>query len=420
VKRSFTKTDFWRDDLDFAEFYAPLGQAAKTAVGFFWKSGWAFVLGYFISAMIQAFVPKGKLTPYMGGSDARSVSLATIFGAISSSCSFAALAAARALVMKGAHFVAAVAFMFASTNLVIELGILILIFLGWQFLAAEIIGGLVLIVISRFLMKLTYPSRWMEDARRKVEESGSTGEEEFDWRQRIRRAEGWRMVGHKFVGEWGMVWEEIVIGFTVAGFVAVLVPDAFWKTIFLADQASQNPMDFFIVLQNSMLAPFVAAATFIGSMGNIPLATVLNGSGVLFAGIMGFIYSDLMVPPLVEINARYYGWRVALYIAGVMYVSIVLTALMLHYSFAIFGLTPDSIRVVEDVAQFKLDYTFWMNVAAVALVVALGWLNRSWHRHNEDDGMDMPGGGKIKRAFALIAVLVVLLGLVAYILTNII
>jgi len=370
--------------------------------------------------MIQAFVPKGKLTPYMGGEDAKSVSLATIFGAISSSCSFAALAAARALIMKGAHFVAAVAFMFASTNLVIELGILILIFLGWQFLAAEIVGGLVLIVISRFLMKSTYPSRWMESARQKVEESGSSEEEEFDWRQRIRSAEGWRTVGHKFVGEWGMVWEEIVIGFTVAGFVAVLVPDAFWQTIFLAERASQNPMNFFIVLQNSLLAPFVAAATFIGSMGNIPLATVLNGSGVLFAGIMGFIYSDLMVPPLVEINARYYGWRVALYIAGIMYVSIVLTALILHYSFAILELSPESTRVVEDVAQFKMDYTFWMNAAAVVLVAALAWLNHSWHRHNKDKGMDMPGGGKVKRAFALIAVFVVLFGLVAYVLTNII
>ena len=127
--------------------------------------------------------------------------------------------------MKGAHFIAAVAFMFASTNLVIELGILILIFLGWQFLAAEIIGGLVLIGISRLLMVWTYPKDWMEDARQKVEKEADTEEDNFDWRDRIQSAEGWRLVGHKFVGEWAMVWEEIVIGFTVAVFVAVLVPD---------------------------------------------------------------------------------------------------------------------------------------------------------------------------------------------------
>ncbi len=134
------------------------GEATKTAVGFFWKAGWAFVLGYYVSGMIQAFVPKGRLTPYLGNPGFKSLSLASVFGAISSSCSFAALATARSLVLKGAHFVAAVAFMFASTNLVIELGILILIFLGWQFLAAEVIGGILLIGISSLLIRLTFPS----------------------------------------------------------------------------------------------------------------------------------------------------------------------------------------------------------------------------------------------------------------------
>jgi hypothetical protein len=155
-----------------------------------------------------------------------------------------------------------------------------------------------------------------------------------------------------------------------------------------------------VVLENALLAPFVAAATFIGSMGNIPLATVLNSSGVLFVGIMGFIYSDLMVPPLVEINARYYGWRVSLYIAAVMYVSIVCTALILHYAFALLDVTPESARAVKDIAQFKLDYTFWMNLAAVGLVGGLSWLNRSWHRRNQEEAMEM-GGGWIKKTMAL-------------------
>jgi uncharacterized membrane protein YraQ (UPF0718 family) len=392
------------------EFWSAFGEAAKTAIGFFWKSGWAFVLGYFISAMIQAFVPKGRLTPYLGGSDVKSVSLATLFGAISSSCSFAALATARALVMKGAHFVAAVVFMFASTNLVIELGILILIFLGWQFLAAEVLGGLVLIAISRFLIMWTYPKAWMQEARDKVEEDAGSQEDDFDWRKRIKSAEGWRLVGHKFTAEWAMVWEEITIGFTVAGFVAVLVPESFWKAIFLAEKAAAQPLSFPMVLENALLAPFVAAATFIGSMGNIPLATVLNSSGVLFAGIMGFIYSDLMVPPLVEINARYYGWKVALYIAAVMYVSIVCTALLLHYAFAFLAVTPESARAVKDVTQFKLDYTFWMNLAALGLVGWLAWLNRIWHRRNQAAAMDM-GGGRIKKTAAWIAVGVLSIGI---------
>lgn len=232
----------------FPEFLSSVGEAAKTAAGFFWKSGWAFVLGYFISAMIQTFVPKGRLTPYMGSADIKSVGLSAFFGAISSSCSFAALATARSLVMKGAHFVAAVAFMFASTNLVIELGILILIFLGWQFLAAEIIGGIVLILISRQVVVWTYPKAWLEKARKKVEDDSGSDSEDFDWRERIRSAEGWRIVGHSFVDEWAMVWEEIAIGFTIAGFVAVLVPETFWKSIFLAETAAENPLSFFLVL----------------------------------------------------------------------------------------------------------------------------------------------------------------------------
>jgi uncharacterized membrane protein YraQ (UPF0718 family) len=185
------------------------------------------VFGYFISAMIQAFVPKKKLTKYMGEPDLQSISLATIFGAASSSCSFAALAAARALVQKGAHFIVAVAFMFASTNLVIELGVLILIFVGWQYLAAELIGGIVLIAVSSVIIRLTYPKKWISEARKKVsEESAEKGS--FNWRKRIQSREGWFLVGQKFGDDWAMVWEEILIGFTVAGFVAVLVPASFW------------------------------------------------------------------------------------------------------------------------------------------------------------------------------------------------
>jgi uncharacterized membrane protein YraQ (UPF0718 family) len=345
--------------------------AVKTSLGFFWKAGWAFVLGYFISACIQVFVPRDRLARHMGGGGPSDISLATAFGAISSSCSFAALAAARALLQKGAHFVATVAFMFASTNLVIELGILILIFLGWQFLVAEIVGGLVLIAVSSLLIRATYPKDWIDKARDQASEAGSDEGEKFDWRKRIRSPEGWAMVGRRFVMEWQMVWQEILIGFTLAGVIAVFVPDEFWRALFLAELAAANPDSFLIVLENAAVAPFVAAATFIGSMGNIPLATVLSSGGVMFAGIMGFIYSDLMVPPLVKINAKYYGWRVALYIAVVMYLSILVTAITLHYAFLLAGITPEAPRQVAEIVHFKVDYTLYMNVAAIAGVAGL-------------------------------------------------
>lgn len=173
----------------------------------------------FVCGMIQSFIPKKGLTKYMGKPNAKSIGLATIFGAASLSCSFAALSAARALVQKGAHFIAAVAFMSASTNLVIELGILISIFLGWQYLAAEIIGGLILIVISSIFMKIFYPVNWMDEARKKVEDEMNEEYDDFDWKKRIGSKEGWFMVGNRFVSEWKMVWEEILIGFTIAGFM---------------------------------------------------------------------------------------------------------------------------------------------------------------------------------------------------------
>jgi uncharacterized membrane protein YraQ (UPF0718 family) len=400
-----------------SDFWITYGEAAKTAAGFFWKSGWAFVLGYTISAAIQAFVPKERLTARMGGADFESVGLATLFGSISSSCSFAALSAARALVQKGAHFVAAVAFMFASTNLVIELGILILIFLGWQFLAAEIVGGLLLIAISSMLIRLTYPRAWLEAAREKVEEEADTEEENFDWKERITSFEGWCRVGNNFANEWGMVWQEILIGFTLAGFIAVFVPASFWQALFLSEAAAENPDNFWIVLENAAVAPFVAAATFIGSMGNIPLATVLNSGGVLFAGIMGFIYSDLMVPPLVKVNAKYYGWRVALYIAAVMYVSIIITAIILHYGFYWLDMMPESAREAGDIAQFKLDYTFYLNVLALILAAVMLWLRAKHRQMNAEDGGHEHGGGGIgvQDVVTGVAILVLIGGGIAFV-----
>ncbi len=400
--------------MEFIELY---GESAKTALGFFWKAGWAFVMGYFISGMIQAFVPKTELTRYMGKANFRSIWLSTFFGAASSSCSFAALAAARSLVKKGAHFVAAVAFMFASTNLVIELGILILIFLGWQFLAAEIIGGLILIAISSMLIRLTYPKEWLEEARKKVEGEDEVTDEDFDWKERIKSKEGWQLVGHKFVNDWKMAWEDILIGFTIAGFVAVLVPKSFWTMLFLVD--AQHLPAWIVAIENALVAPFVAAASFIGSMGNIPLATVLSENGVLFAGIMGFIYSDLMVPPLVHINAKYYGWRVALYIAGIMYVSIVITALVLNGLFSFFGIIPESERAIADITQFKIDYTFWMNLVFVFIAAWLVWQNRKYLKVHEMKMMQMEGGGALKRGIVYLFILINIVGLAAYLYTRI-
>jgi len=390
-------------------FLSHYGDASLTALGFFWKAGWAFIFGYLISSMIQVFIPKGKLTPYMGDTDFKSISIAAIFGSASSSCSFAALAAARALFSKGAHFIAAVAFMFASTNLVIELGILILIFLGWQFLAAEIIGGFLLIAISSILITLTYPKKWIDEARNKVEEE-SDEDGDFNWKERILSRKGWLMVGNRFVMEWKMVWEDILIGFTIAGFMAVFVPRSFWTAIFLNNYSGILPA-WIITIENAVVAPFVAAFTFIGSMGNIPLATVLNSNGVLFAGIMGFIYSDLMVPPLVRVNSKYYGWKVALYIALIMFISIVLTAFILDTIFTFMGILPQSGKAAGDIARFKLDYTFWLNILFLIVAAIMVLFHRKFMKmKNRDNGNSTDYIG-VKKLLIYLFILIMCAGL---------
>jgi len=184
------------------------------------------------------------------------------------------------------------------------------------------------------------------------------------------------MIGRRFLMEWQMVWQEILIGFSLAGMIATFVPRSFWQSLFLTSRIDAGPASFLVVLENALVAPLVAAATFIGSMGNIPLATVLSSGGVMFAGIMGFIYSDLMVPPLVRINAKYYGWRVALYVAAVMYASIVVTAVGLHYLFLVAGVIPESTRQVAEIVQFRVDYTLFMNAGALFVVGVLLWLAR--------------------------------------------
>ncbi|MCH2449438.1 MAG: permease [Gracilimonas sp.] len=187
------------------------------------------------------------------------------------------------------------------------------------------------------------------------------------------------------------------------------MPESFWSALFLAEV--QDLPNWVVAIENALIAPFVAASTFIGSMGNIPLATVLNENGVLFAGITGFIYSDLMVPPLVHINAKYYGWRVALYIAGVMYVSIVATALILNGLFSFLGIVPESARVVSEITQFKIDYTFWMNIVFTFIAGVLIWLNKKYLQNHEMKMMKMEGGGKIKKIAVSLFILINLIGL---------
>jgi len=347
-------------------------EAATTTVGLFWMAFWAFGLGYLISSMIQVFVTRERMKKSMGEAGASSVGLGTFFGFISSSCSFAALATTRSLFAKGAGLVPSLAFLLASTNLVIELGIVIAVFLGWQFVVGEYVGGVLLILLMWLVVKLTLPSKLAESAREKAREAeeSDTDEKIPDWKELIRSKDGWRRVASRYVMEWHMVWKDVTIGFTVAGIIAAFVPRSFFQALFIG--SGQTEPAFWDVLLQSLVGPIAAFFTFIGSMGNIPLAAVLFDNGVSFAGVMAFIFSDLVVLPVLRIQAQYYGWRMALYILGVFLVILVSSAVLMHYGFAALGLLPEAAtaRSVTDREFFSFDYTFVLNLAFIALSAA--------------------------------------------------
>jgi len=358
-------------------FLESWAEAAYTAVGLFWMAFWAFGLGYLISSMIQVFVTRARMKRSMGDSGPKSVALGTFFGFISSSCSFAALSTTRALFSKGAGLVPALAFMLASTNLVVELGIVIAIFLGWQFVVGEYVGGVLLILLTWLIVKLTASTALVDEARSHAEDQEGAADESEDppdWKERVTSRDGWREVAETYVAEWKMVWKDVTVGFTVAGAIAAFVPSTFFETLFVG-AGSREPRVWEVIAQ-SVVGPVAAFFTFIGSMGNIPLAAVLFGHGVSFAGVMAFIFSDLVVLPVLRIQAKYYGWKMALYLMAVLLAVLVTSAVLLHYGFDLAGALPDptSVRSVTDRDHFSIDYGFFLNLAFLGLsAVFLGW-----------------------------------------------
>jgi uncharacterized membrane protein YraQ (UPF0718 family) len=358
-------------------FFDRWGDAAYTTLGFFWMAFWAFGLGYLISSLIQVFVTQERMKRAMGEAGPKEVGLATFFGFISSSCSFAALATTKSLFRKGAGFVPSLAFLLASTNLVIELGVIIAIFLSWQFVVGEYVGGVLLILFSWLFVRLTRPKRLIEAARDHLGKPQAAAEDLPDWQERVRKTDAWRKVGKRYRMEWRMVWKDVTIGFTVAGIAAVFVPPEFYETLFIGTGDGAATYGFFQILEHILIGPLVAFLTFIGSMGNIPLAAVLYDNGVSFAGIMAFIFSDLVVFPVLRINARYYGWRMSFYILATLSFALIGSALLLYYGFDLLGQLPtrgDGPKIV-DRTFFQLDYSFYLNAAFLLISAGLGWLS---------------------------------------------
>ena len=390
-------------------FLTTWNQAATTTVGLFWMAFWAFGLGYLLSSMIQVFVGRKQMQQTMGDSGAKSVGLGTLFGFISSSCSFAALATTRSLFAKGAGLVPSLAFLLSSTNLVIELGIVIGIFLGWQFVVGEYIGGVLLILLMWVVIRATLPRKLEQEARDNARSAEQSDDEEdsADWRDLILSREGWQQVASRYVMEWHMVWKDVAIGFTVAGIIAAFVPRSFFEALFVG--AGKADATFWELFLQALVGPVAAFFTFIGSMGNIPLAAVLYDNGVSFAGVMAFIFSDLVVLPVLRIQAQYYGWRMALYILAVFLFILVASALLMHFGLAFFDLLPTgaSQSVVER-EYFAVDYTMALNLAFIVASVAF----LMWHWRTKG----LPGGSnalseRILFALACLAACWIIVGL---------
>ncbi|WBL21934.1 permease [Zunongwangia sp. HRR-M8] len=364
------------------DFLSKWGEAANTSLGFFWMALWAFALGYVISSCIQVFVTEKRMQKTMGENESKGVLLGTFFGFISSSCSFAALASTKSLFKKGASFVSSIAFLLASTNLVIELGIIISIFLGWQFVVGEYVGGILLILISWLLIRLFHPKGLIKKARERLQtDEDDDNDDQKSWKKRIKTEKSWAKVSQQYGMEWKMVWKDVTLGFTIAGIVAAFVPDSYFETLFINSGQGNTDFSFLTILEHIIIGPLVAFITFIGSMGNIPLAALLFGKGVSFAGVIAFIFSDLVVFPVLRINAKYYGWKMSFFILMLLFISLVGASLLLHYGFLSLDLIPDPSSVqVQDQTFFKIDYTFFLNIAFLLVsgyLIYLGFFKRT-------------------------------------------
>jgi hypothetical protein len=336
-----------------------------------WAVWWALVLGFAISGVVQAWVPRERIERALGGGGFRPVALATGLGAASSSCSYAAIAIAKSLFQKGASAASMLAFQFASTNLVVELGVVIWVLIGWQFTLAEFVGGLVLIGVMTLLLRLFVSERLEVQARSHAQQADGghqhhSAGEAMSIRRRLRSISAWSDVAHNFRNDWAMLYKEILAGFLLAGFIGLL-PNSFLGGLFLEHAPAPARL-----LENVIVGPIIAVLSFVCSVGNVPLAAVLWSGGIGFAGVIAFIFADLLVLPIVAIYRKYYGTPFALRIVALMLVTIVIAALAVDGLFSLAGLIPHARPTRADIfGSVTLNYKLFTNAIGLAVFVAL-------------------------------------------------
>jgi uncharacterized protein len=351
--------------------------ALRFTFGMTWEILWALILGFAISGAVQAVVSKQQMRRVLPDDSPRTLAVAAGLGAASSSCSYAAVALARSLFRKGADFTAAMAFQFASTNLVVELGIILAVLIGWQFTAAEFVGGPIMIVLMALLFRRFLKPAMVEEARLQADRGmlgRMEGHAEMDmsvtgdgsiW-QRLRSPDGFTAVSNYFVMDWAAVWIDIFGGLLIAGALAAWVPNSFWQGLFLQHHGALS------TIWGALVGPLVAIISFVCSIGNVPLAAVLWNGGISFGGVLAFIFADLIILPILNIYRKYYGRRIAAFLFLTFYATMAAAGLIVDLIFKLIGLEPTGARHAKITeAGVSLNYTTVLNIIFLAFAAVL-------------------------------------------------
>ncbi|MFJ8057227.1 permease [Streptomyces sp. NPDC096142] len=353
-----------------------IGHALSIAGSMTWEVTWALILGFTLSAVVQAVVRRSTVVRLLGDDRPRTLALSAGLGAASSSCSYAAVALARSLFRKGANFTAAMTFEIASTNLVVELGVILALLMGWQFTAAEFTGGPIMIVVLAVLFRLFLRQRLLDRAREQAERGLAGSMEghaamdmsiggEGSFARRLFSRDGFTSVAHIFVMEWAAILRDLVAGLLIAGAIAAWVPDSFWNTFFLAG----HPLAAKLV--GPLVGPLVAIATFVCSIGNVPLAVVLWKGGISFGGVIAFLYADLLILPILNIYRKYYGARMAGFLLVTFFAAMAVAGYVVEFAFGGLGLIPDQADAKIPDDGITWNYTTWLNIAFLLLAASL-------------------------------------------------
>jgi YHS domain-containing protein/uncharacterized membrane protein YraQ (UPF0718 family) len=355
-----------------------VGHALQISVFMLWEVLWPLALGFLLSAMIQTVVSKRAVAGTLGRPDLKGFVLACGFGAASSSCSYAAVAVGRALFRRGASFANAIIFEFASTNLVFELGLVLLILLGWQFVGAEFAGGLLMAAILWILFKLTLRQRMVDAAKRQAERGvfGSTHEAhgEMDvsitdgpFLSRLFSGRGFTAISHAFYMDLNALYLDLALGFLIAGALAAWVPNSWWQALFLTHNPTLNEF------WSPLIGPVISMLSFVCSVGNVPLAAVLWNGGIGFGGVISFLFADLIILPILNIYRKYYGGRMSIYLLAVSYAAMALAGFLIGGLFQLLGIAPTNHHVTVLETQPSWNYTTFLDIAFLALMAVMAW-----------------------------------------------